>query len=227
MFQGSRRRVAHNPTLRWQQAPMAIPRAGAAALPAPRPVTLVRQLALCTGMCALALAILAMDGRTDALFAGWSIPWQLAVGAGLGGAAGVNALFGYRYGLADAGSRTLVDGYGRLELAGWNPLRIAACAGLWEELLFRGALQPLIGLVPAAALFVLAHARGYRFRDMNRRVAIQVAGLFLAGIAFGLLVRYVGLLAAIIVHTAVDVWGLLTVRALRARSRARADSRPA
>jgi membrane protease YdiL (CAAX protease family) len=197
---------------------MALPQAGAAAVPAPRPVTLVRQLALCAAMCALACAILAIDGRTEALFAGGSIPWQLAVGAGLGGAAAINAWFVYRHGLADAGSRTLADGYGRLELAGWNPLWFAACAGLWEELLFRGALQPLIGLVPAATLFVLAHARAYRFRDVNRRVAVQAAGLFLAGIAFGLLVRYVGLLAAMIVHAAVDVWGLLTVRALRARA---------
>lgn len=36
-------------------------------------------------------------------------------------------------------------------------LVISATSGIGEELLFRGALQPWIGLVPAAILFALLH----------------------------------------------------------------------
>jgi membrane protease YdiL (CAAX protease family) len=40
----------------------------------------------------------------------------------------------------------------------WDYFAVAVLAGLGEELLFRGALQPLIGLVPIAVIFGLLHA---------------------------------------------------------------------
>ena len=34
----------------------------------------------------------------------------------------------------------------RVDLSGWNPLWFGLCAGIGEELLFRGTLQPLLGI---------------------------------------------------------------------------------
>ena len=45
-----------------------------------------------------------------------------------------------------------------------TPLRalwLGLVSGLGEELLFRGALQPMIGLLPASLLFAFAHAMGW------------------------------------------------------------------
>lgn len=42
----------------------------------------------------------------------------------------------------------------------WQMLGIAISAGIGEELFFRGALQPVIGLVPTAILFGLGHTGG-------------------------------------------------------------------
>jgi membrane protease YdiL (CAAX protease family) len=45
----------------------------------------------------------------------------------------------------------------RVDLSGWNPLWFGLCAGIGEELLFRGALQPLLGIWWTGLLFALAH----------------------------------------------------------------------
>lgn len=39
----------------------------------------------------------------------------------------------------------------------WVPLWLALLSSLGEEILFRGALQPTLGLIPASILFGLAH----------------------------------------------------------------------
>ncbi len=106
----------------------------------------------------------------------------------------------------------MVENYGKLDLRGWNPLWIALLAGFGEELLFRGALQPLVGLWISSLLFVLVHARAYRFRQFNKAVLIQALGLFAMSIALGLMARFAGLLTAMIVHAAIDVAGLYAIQ---------------
>lgn len=46
-------------------------------------------------------------------------------------------------------------------LTPWRAVWLGLISGFAEELLFRGALQPMIGLLPAAVLFALAHAVGW------------------------------------------------------------------
>lgn len=74
------------------------------------------------------------------------------------------------------------------------------------------ALQPIVGLWVASILFVLVHIRAYRWDQLNKRVLLQFVSVLAIGICLGLVATYVGLLAAIIVHAAMDALGLYVVR---------------
>lgn len=98
-------------------------------------------------------------------------------------------------------------------LVAWETLRtpdyvaIAALAALGEEPLFRGALQPLVGLVPTAVLFGLLHATS----------AAHVILACSLGLVLGWLYQWSGSLwPPIAAHLAIDlVSGLLMARVLR------------
>ncbi len=80
-------------------------------------------------------------------------------------------------------------------------LLIALSAGIGEELLFRGALQPRFGLVLTAALFAVAHAQ-YAFSP-------AVVEVFIVGLALGILRRRANTTACILVHAGYNFLDLL------------------
>jgi membrane protease YdiL (CAAX protease family) len=98
-------------------------------------------------------------------------------------------------------------------LVNWETFRardyfvVAFMAALGEELLFRGALQPLIGLVPTAVIFGLLHATG-----LAHIVLATLLGLWL-----GWLYQWTGSLwPPIAAHLALDlVTGVLLGRTVR------------
>ena len=57
--------------------------------------------------------------------------------------------------------------------------------GFYEELLFRGTLQPLLGLVPAALIFALVHISYYK-------KPIVLVETFIQGLVLGVLFRITG-----------------------------------
>lgn len=69
-------------------------------------------------------------------------------------------------------------------------------AGIGEELLLRGAIQPRIGIVLTSVLFALLHTQ-YGF-------SLVVVGLFATGIMLGLERKYYGTTTAIITHVLFD-----------------------
>ncbi len=76
------------------------------------------------------------------------------------------------------------------------------CAAVGEEILFRGAIQPFLGIYPTAVLFVLLH--GYlSFKDKPK--FIYGLYLILVAIVFGYLMEWFGLIAPIIAHFIYDV----------------------
>ena len=79
---------------------------------------------------------------------------------------------------------------------------ISCCAGIGEEVLFRGAIQPYLGIWITSVLFVVMH--GY-LNPFNRRISVY--GLFMTLIIAGLgyMTVYLGLLSAIVAHTVVDI----------------------
>ncbi|HYP60642.1 MAG TPA: CPBP family intramembrane glutamic endopeptidase [Thermomicrobiales bacterium] len=69
---------------------------------------------------------------------------------------------------------------------------IGLSAGIGEELLFRGALQPRYGIIPTSILFALLHSQyGFSFITL---------GTFLLGCLFGILAKRYGTTHAIIAH---------------------------
>jgi len=183
--------------------------------------SLGKQVLICAAMCAIAATILVI----------WPLPaeaWhgtfalsrlhQLLAGAALGLIYWGIAEAAYRFLPNGKGSQTVIDSYNELGLSGWRPLWISLAAGVGEEMLFRGALQPHLGIWVTSALFALAHLRGYRIRELNRTTAAQLAGLFGVSAALGALAHFGGLVTAIVVHVMVDVAGLLIVRRAAAKA---------
>jgi membrane protease YdiL (CAAX protease family) len=78
-------------------------------------------------------------------------------------------------------------------------LVFAVMAGICEETLFRGALQPRVGIVAAAALFAAIHTQYF--------ATPIVATIFVHGLVLGLLRRNTNTTTAILAHGSYDVLG--------------------
>jgi membrane protease YdiL (CAAX protease family) len=74
----------------------------------------------------------------------------------------------------------------------WINLFLFASAGIGEEILFRGAIQPRFGIVLTAAFWALVHTQ--------YQLSFVVLGLFMVGLMFGLIRKYMSTTPAIIAH---------------------------
>jgi membrane protease YdiL (CAAX protease family) len=101
---------------------------------------------------------------------------------------------------------------GRLGINRAGIIFISLCAGIGEEIFFRAAIQPYLGISLTSLLFVLLH--GY-LTPGNLRLSIY--GLALTGIiiGFGYLFELVGLIAAITAHTVFDLVLLFKMTGIR------------
>ena len=80
----------------------------------------------------------------------------------------------------------------------WGYWILAALAGLCEESLFRGALQPRAGILITAILFATIHIQ-YGFTPI-------LAMVFIHGIGYGLLRRYMSTTTSIMAHASYDAF---------------------
>lgn len=93
--------------------------------------------------------------------------------------------------------------FGRFKL-GWSEIVfISLCAGVGEEILFRGALQPLFGIIITAFVFVGIH--GY-INPLNWRLSIYGLYMTAAICAIGYFAETEGLITAILAHTVIDIY---------------------
>lgn len=94
-------------------------------------------------------------------------------------------------------ARALAEALGEVSLAG--ALALALVSGVAEEMLFRGALQPRVGLLLAGVIFGLVHFA-------PRRELLPWTGFaILAGLLFGLLFELTGnLIAPVVAHVLVN-----------------------
>lgn len=83
-----------------------------------------------------------------------------------------------------------------------NIIFVSLCAGIGEELFFRAALQPIIGLYPTAIIFVVLH--GY-INPKKWRISIYGIIMIIIMIGFGYLYEISGLITVIIAHTVIDI----------------------
>lgn len=190
--------------------PASTPPAGAAAHPQ---IRLGAQLLTCLGLCLVAAPIIMMQADPRAAFAGkMPLMWQILVGQGLALVAAIASYLLYRVTAKSASTARTVESYARLDLRGLNPLWISIAAAVGEEMLFRAALQPWLGVWIVSLLFLVTHIPVYRFRKLDGATLSQVAGIFGCSVLLGFVFEYVGLLAAVLVHLWIDVVGLVVVR---------------
>ena len=76
-------------------------------------------------------------------------------------------------------------------------LAVALAAGVGEEVLFRGALQPRLGIVAAALLFAVLHTQ--------YAISLASVEIFILGLALGWLRKRAGVTGAIIAHAGYDL----------------------
>jgi membrane protease YdiL (CAAX protease family) len=91
-----------------------------------------------------------------------------------------------------------------------NPLGaiiLGASAGIGEEAIFRGALQPRYGLVLPSLLFAMLHGPQYGFN-------VALIGLFGVSIILGLERRYLNTSAAMITHALYNALQVLALSAM-------------
>jgi membrane protease YdiL (CAAX protease family) len=191
---------------------------------APKPLIRVRRFwALCAFAIALAFVISAVfgdgklptvliEGQPIAVQIGWGITFGLAISV-------PSMVVVFFVPLFSPLRRQLLDLVSRLDLDALNPLWISLSAGIGEELLFRGALQPILGIWWASFIFTLAHFRSGQFHSINWQKLIYAASVFIAGLFLGYVFLEIGLVAAMVAHAVVDVVSLFTARRwLRVRS---------
>ena len=95
-----------------------------------------------------------------------------------------------------------VDLIGPIQLPLSSIVFVSFCAGVGEEIFFRGALQFWIGIWLTSIVFVALH--GY-VNPKNIKMTIYGLLLIVASAGFGYLADYVGLLSAIVAHILYDI----------------------
>lgn len=79
---------------------------------------------------------------------------------------------------------------------------LSMAAGIGEEILFRGAMQPFIGIWPTAIIFVALH--GY-LNPFNIKMSVYGVLMVIVSAGLGYLFEYVGIYAAIFAHFLIDI----------------------
>jgi membrane protease YdiL (CAAX protease family) len=96
-------------------------------------------------------------------------------------------------------------------------LWLGLCAGAGEELLFRGALQPLLGIWWTGLLFALAHFGTGGFKSMNLMKWGYAAFLVITSLMLGLVMITIGLITAVVLHSVADACIFLALREVAGR----------
>lgn len=89
----------------------------------------------------------------------------------------------------------------------WEWFLLAAAAGMGEELLFRGALQPVFGILPTSIIFAVAH--------VQYGLTPATLAIFLLSVVLGIIRKRSNTTVAILVHAGYNfILGLLSLLAV-------------
>jgi len=141
---------------------------------------------------------------------GASLKWQVITGLLFGMAISAMGLVLVKLPFLQSVSDYFDDLFTRLELTIHDIVFYSFCAGVGEEMLFRGGFQPLFmqvpmpifGIVITALVFVLAH--GY-INPRNWRMSLYGIYLIIASVGLGVLFYEWGIVSAIIAHFIYDL----------------------
>lgn len=91
----------------------------------------------------------------------------------------------------------------QMNLTGWQVIFISICAGVGEEILFRGFIQDYLGIWLTALVFVAIH--GY-LNPKNSRIFVYGAFMTVVIAGLGYLTENTGIIAAMAAHTVIDIY---------------------
>jgi uncharacterized protein len=135
---------------------------------------------------------------------GFSVPLQIGIGTICGTiAAGVVGFVMFRAPVADIlKDYAIVRLISGIRFTAFDRIQVSLFAGFGEELLFRGALQPVFGIWLTSILFVGLH--GY-FKFTSRYHLVFGGMMFGLSAGLGLLFEWAGIVAAITAHAVYDM----------------------
>ena len=155
----------------------------------------------------------------ERIFSGDHIAIQLGVGLAVGLAAGFIA---YQIGsmpFMQKATSKYNDLISNMNLNRSEMIFISMCAGVGEEILFRGAIQPFWGIIFTSIFFIAIH--GY-LNPKDWRISVY--GIFMTGVIclLGYLTESMGLWTAIMAHAIIDLFLLSQLE----KSRKEKESEP-
>ncbi len=133
---------------------------------------------------------------------GAPLPIQLTFGLVLGVIIGLLAWALISLPFFVATKEFFIDIIGPWRLNWLEILLISCCAGIGEELLFRGAIQPHLGIIWTSVLFVVLH--GY-ITPFNGPLSVYGLFMILAISLLGWVCATYGLYLVIVAHTVIDI----------------------
>jgi membrane protease YdiL (CAAX protease family) len=149
------------------------------------------------------------DGGFSAAFsARGSLPTSVVFGAVAG-----FACFGLMWLVRSTGPLKDLEVWQRNMVAGWSlgdAVAVAVFSGLAEEALIRALMQPLIGIVPAAAIFAVLHF------VPDRRLWMWPVVALVLGLVLGWIFERWGYPAAAAAHVVINALSLARYRAATA-----------
>jgi membrane protease YdiL (CAAX protease family) len=114
-----------------------------------------------------------------------------------------------RWKILDAVQESYTLQLGRYKLTLQEIIFLSFCAGVGEELLFRGMIQPWLGIFFTAFLFIGLH--GYLNVKSSAHLVFGIL-LWGMGIVLGLLSANCGLLSAILAHMIYDIYAFMNIQ---------------
>jgi membrane protease YdiL (CAAX protease family) len=138
----------------------------------------------------------------QALRYGLTLPLQLLLGLLLGGIIGILAWILVNVPFLKGTRDFFVEIIGPWKLSWMEIVFVSCCAGIGEEIFFRGGIQPLLGIGWTSLLFVLLH--GY-INPWNAPMTAYGVFMVLAIALLGWVAFEWGLIVAIVAHAVIDV----------------------
>jgi len=150
----------------------------------------------------------------------FSIGIQILIGIAGGGCMMLLAFFMSKWEYLNEVQSKFTIQLGGYQLTLQEIVFLSFCAGFGEEILFRGMLQPWLGVFFTAFLFIALH--GYISVKSSAHLVFGLA-LWSMGIGLGLLGAYSGLISAAIAHMIYDIYAFLNIQreyeSLKSRSK--------
>lgn len=139
---------------------------------------------------------------SSVLLSGWTIPLQLLTGTAYGLLSAGIALFIITRNFFKEERNFYHSIFSKWNLTFPKIIFVSFCAGIGEEIFFRGGIQPLIGIWWTALIFVALH--GY-LNPFNWKISVYGTTMLVLMAGIGYLFDYAGLISAMTAHAFFDI----------------------